>query len=207
VHCTPNKCGRHVHRSVFAEYQERVKSYHQTSAYQKAMDKRKVWVEPLFAEGKQWHGMGRFRLRRLWRVNCEAQIIAAGQNLKRLLQQRGWGRRPFPTPAGALLAPPNDQTDEPHRYDLLKSSKRSVAVLSLLALESSRCLSSSNKLVFSHHQHVFDVFTVSVSRGHSSSLEFSLAAPSSGFASRKAHTFCWKLDRAFFNRLVRLLTQ
>ncbi len=33
------------------------------------------------------------------RVNCEALRIAAGQNLKRLLKKRGWGRRPFPTEA------------------------------------------------------------------------------------------------------------
>jgi hypothetical protein len=43
--------------------------------------------------------MWRFRLRRLWRVNCEALRIAAGQNLKRLLKKRGWGRRPFPAEA------------------------------------------------------------------------------------------------------------
>jgi hypothetical protein len=58
-----------------------------------------VWVEPLCAEGKDWHGMRRFRLRRLWRVNCEALMRAAGQNLKRLLQKRGWGRRPYPAEA------------------------------------------------------------------------------------------------------------
>ena len=63
------------------------------------MNKRKVWVEPLFAEAKDWHGLRRFRLRLLWRVNCEALRIAAGQNLKRLLKKRGWGRRPFPTEA------------------------------------------------------------------------------------------------------------
>ena len=100
-HCTPNKRGRHVHRSFFADYQERVKGYHQTDAYQRAMDKRKVWVEPLFAEAKDWHGMRRFRLRRLWRINCEALVIASGQSSKRLLQKRGWGRRPFPTQAVA----------------------------------------------------------------------------------------------------------
>ena len=32
----------------------------------------------------------------LWRVNTEAFLIAAGQNLKRLLQRQGWGRRPLP---------------------------------------------------------------------------------------------------------------
>jgi hypothetical protein len=63
------------------------------------MRKRSVWVEPLFAEGKDWHGMRRFRLRLLWRVNIEALRIAAGQNLKRLLKKRGWGRRLFPTVA------------------------------------------------------------------------------------------------------------
>ena len=59
--------------------------------------------QPLFAEGKDWHGMRRFRLRRLWRVNCEALMRAAGQNLKRLLKRRGWGRRPCP--AEAMYAP------------------------------------------------------------------------------------------------------
>ncbi len=91
--------GRLVHRSFHANYLERVKNYHQTPAYQKAMRKRKVWVEPLFAEAKDCHGLRRFRLRLLWRVNCEALRIAAGQNLKRLLKKRGWGRRPFPVEA------------------------------------------------------------------------------------------------------------
>ena len=63
------------------------------------MRKRKVWVEPLFAEAKDWHGLRRFRLRRLRRVNIEALRTAARQNLKRLLKKRGWGRRPFPTEA------------------------------------------------------------------------------------------------------------
>ena len=95
--CTSSEHGRQVHRSFHASYLERVKGYHQTQAYQKAMNKRKVWVEPLFAEAKDWHGLRRFRLHLLWRVNIEALRIAAGQNLKRLLKKRGWGRRPFPT--------------------------------------------------------------------------------------------------------------
>ena len=79
-----------------------MQAYQQTPAYKKALRKRRVWVDPLFAEGKQWHVMRRFRLRRLWRVNSEALLLASGQNLKRLLQQRGWGRRPFPS--GAAMA-------------------------------------------------------------------------------------------------------
>ena len=97
--CTTSTQGRRVYRHVGEEYLERVRTYQQTQAYQKAMNKRQVWVEPLFAEAKDWHGLRRFRLRLLWRVNCEALRIAAGQNLKRLLKKRGWGRRPFPVEA------------------------------------------------------------------------------------------------------------
>jgi hypothetical protein len=97
--CTTSKQGRSLCRSVDEPCLERVRAYQQTAPYKKALRKRQVWVEPLFAEGKDWHGMRRFRLRRLWRVNCEALMRAAGQNLKRLLQKRGWGRRPYPAEA------------------------------------------------------------------------------------------------------------
>ncbi len=107
-HCTPSEHGRSLRRSFDEEYLDRVRAYHITEPYQKAMRKRSVWVEPLFAEGKEWHGMRRFRLRRLWRVNCEALMRAAGQNLKRLLKKRGWGRRPWPQgAANALVEPPS----------------------------------------------------------------------------------------------------
>jgi transposase len=95
-HCTASGEGRIVHRSFFAEYVERVKGYHETEAYYKAIRKRQVWVEPLFGEAKDWHGLRRFRLRGLWKVNCEALRIAAGQNLKRWLKARGWGHRHLP---------------------------------------------------------------------------------------------------------------
>jgi transposase len=101
--CTASSQGRQVHRSLYAEYLDRVRAYHQTPAYEKAMAKRKVWVEPLFGEAKDWHGLSRFRLRGLWQVNVEALLIATGQNLKRLLRKRGWGRRPWPN--GAPEAP------------------------------------------------------------------------------------------------------
>jgi Transposase DDE domain len=101
--CTTSDQGRVLKRSFDEEYLEQVRAYHATEPYQKAMRKRSVWVEPLFAEGKQWHGMRRFRLRLLWRVNCEALRIAAGQNLKRLLKKRGWGRHPYPAEAICAL--------------------------------------------------------------------------------------------------------
>jgi hypothetical protein len=82
-----------------------VRGYHATEHFAKAMSKRQVWVEPLFAEAKDWHGLRRFRLRGLEKVNGEALLIAAGQNLKRLLSWRGWGRRPFPSGAAGVVLP------------------------------------------------------------------------------------------------------
>jgi hypothetical protein len=83
--CTKSKKGRWVRRSFEEEYLERVRGYVDTEAYRKALRKRQVWVEPLFAEAKEWHGSRRFRLRRLEKVNTEALLIGAGQNIKRLL--------------------------------------------------------------------------------------------------------------------------
>jgi hypothetical protein len=79
-----------------------VRAYQSTAASQTAVRKRRVWVEPLFAAAKDWHGLRRFRLRRLWRVTTEALLIATGQNLKRLLSWRGWGHRPWPSGAPGL---------------------------------------------------------------------------------------------------------
>jgi hypothetical protein len=103
--CTTCPRGRRISRSLDEAYLNRVRSYHTTEAYAKAMRKRQVWVEPLFAEAKDWHGLRRFRLRGLERVNGEALLIAAGQNLKRLLSRWGWGRRPFPTGAAGVVLP------------------------------------------------------------------------------------------------------
>jgi hypothetical protein len=103
--CTATTHGRQVRRSFHAEYLERVRAYHATAAYEKAMRKRKVWVEPLFAEAKQRHGLRRCRLRGLPKVNCDALVIAAGQNLKRWLAAGGWGRRHGP--CGSLSAAPS----------------------------------------------------------------------------------------------------
>jgi len=48
VQCTTSNQGRRVYRHVAEEYLERVRTYQQTLAYQKALRKRQVWVEPLF---------------------------------------------------------------------------------------------------------------------------------------------------------------
>src|SRR5215216_5428979 len=84
--CTGSISGRHIFRSFFQEYLDKAESYRQTEAYLKAIRKRSVWVEPLFGEAKEFHRLRRFRLRRLRKVNIEGVMVAAGQNLKRLIQ-------------------------------------------------------------------------------------------------------------------------
>ncbi len=106
--CTPGTTGRRVHRSLHEPYLERVRAYHATESFEKAMRKRAVWIEPLFGEAKQWHGLRQFRLRGLMKVNTESLLTAAGQNLKRWLVATGWGRRH--APCGALPLP-----TRPHR--------------------------------------------------------------------------------------------
>ena len=93
--CTKSKKGRWIRRSFDEEYLERIRSYGDTEAYRKALRKRAVWVEPLFAEAKDWHGLRRFRLRRLEKVNTEALLTAAGQNVKRLVAARDRSPRHF----------------------------------------------------------------------------------------------------------------
>ena len=83
--CTGGKSGRAVNRNFDEAHFERVKGYHGLAAYKKAMRTRKVWIEPMFAEAKQGHGVDRLRLRRLERANTEVLVTAAGQNVKRLL--------------------------------------------------------------------------------------------------------------------------
>jgi transposase len=94
LRCTTNKNGRQLRRYPGERYVDRVRAYRETEPYRRAIRKRKVWVEPLFAEAKAWHGMRRFRLRTLRRVNAEALMVAAGQNLKRLLALGGRLGRP-----------------------------------------------------------------------------------------------------------------
>ncbi len=102
--CTRSKTGREIHRSVFQEYLDRAEAYRETEAYKKAMRKRQLWPEPLFAEAKDWHRLRRFRLCRLAKVNVEGLMVASWQNLKRLLTHQGWGKRRGPAGWGAAFA-------------------------------------------------------------------------------------------------------
>jgi hypothetical protein len=86
--CTTSATGRLLHRPFDQAYIERVRGYHETPSCRRAIRKRKVWVEPLFGEAKTLRGLRRFRLRGLEKVNTEGLMIAAGQNLKRLLRHQ-----------------------------------------------------------------------------------------------------------------------
>ncbi|MEO0562415.1 MAG: IS1182 family transposase, partial [Chloroflexota bacterium] len=99
--CTTNKRGRTLHRSFFQNQLDRAAKLRETNAYEKAMRKRQVWVEPMFGEAKQWHGLRRFRLRRLWRVNIESLMVASVQNIKRLLNPRRRSSPIQPDPVGS----------------------------------------------------------------------------------------------------------
>ena len=104
--CTTSSEARKIRRGPFEPSVDRLRDYHTTAAYAKAMRKRQVWVEPLFAEAKAWHGLRRLRLRGLINANIQGLLIAAGQNLKRFLAASGWGRRH--APCGSLVALPRE---------------------------------------------------------------------------------------------------
>jgi transposase len=125
--CTPGDSGRVLMRSFDEEILERVRAYRKTEPYEKALRKRKVWVEPMFAEAKEWHGMRRFRLRGLWQVNVEALVVAAGQNIKRLLDSSGMEPRKL-AQAQALRHPP-PPTSSANRRFLPGSHRRSPTPL------------------------------------------------------------------------------
>ena len=77
--------------------------FQQTQAYQKALRKRQVWVEPKLAELKQWHQGEKFRLRGAFKVNIEVLLKAAGQNIKQLLKAKTQQNKPQPPTTIAVI--------------------------------------------------------------------------------------------------------
>ena len=124
-HCTPGDGGRVLMRSFDERLLERVRAYRGSGPYEKAL--RKVWVEPMFAEAKEWHGMRRFRLRTLWRVNAEAMVTAAGQNIKRLLALSGRGPRKLAQ--AEALRPPASTSSTNSRFLQDSQLRRSTPLL------------------------------------------------------------------------------
>ncbi|MAU11749.1 MAG: transposase [Anaerolineaceae bacterium] len=100
--CTTSKQGRRVSHSMHKHHLDQVQAYQDTFAYHKAMRKRQVWVEPKFAELKVWHLGSKYRLRGLRKVNIEALLKAAGQNIKQLLKAKNRKSSPIP-PTNSML--------------------------------------------------------------------------------------------------------
>lgn len=68
--CTTSDHGRMIHRSLYEAYLDRVRGYHATEAYQKAVRKRQVWVADLAIKGLTSVGHKRGR--------CRRQVTAGG---------------------------------------------------------------------------------------------------------------------------------
>jgi transposase len=103
--CTPVKHGRTISHTIYKIYEDRVAAYQATPAYQKAMRKRQVWIEPKFGEVKQWHQGHRFRLRGVRKTNIEGLLKATGQNIKQLLKAKTRKNRPKPPANVAAIRP------------------------------------------------------------------------------------------------------
>jgi transposase len=136
--CTTSDRGRILYRPFDEDFYDRVRRYRGTEPYEKALRKRAVWVEPLFGEAKEWHGMDRFRLRRLKKVNIEALMVAAGQNMKRLVASCGRG----PTPVAQAVA--------------LRLPEPSFSYSRCHARRRHRCISRHTRRSFSIRWTVFD---------------------------------------------------
>jgi hypothetical protein len=102
--CTDSPKRRQVTRSFAEAYLERVRGDHATKEFEGHAQTHSLggtpvrrsqglaWAAPLPPAGSE-------------NVNSEALLIAAGQNLKRLLSHRGWGRRPCPSGAAGVILP------------------------------------------------------------------------------------------------------
>jgi hypothetical protein len=108
--CTTNERGRSLRRAPLEEYVDVVRAYQGSEPYEKALRKRRVWVEPLFGEAKQWHRLLSFRLRMLEKVNIEGLMVASGQNIKRLVGARGRGPRDMAQAAALPLLEPTHRS-------------------------------------------------------------------------------------------------
>lgn len=89
THCLPENAkhrARFVYRSPHQHEIDRVRKRQNTQTFIRKMIHRRGSIEGLFAEAKQFHGLGRARYRRLERVSIQALMTAIAQNAKRAVQ-------------------------------------------------------------------------------------------------------------------------
>jgi len=91
--------------------------------------RQRTRLEHLFAEAKDHHGLARARGRGLTRVDQQVKLTAATQNLKRLMQSRGWKRA---ASSAAMLSmrtkTPRICRAKAHRIVLRHLLKRTLAI-------------------------------------------------------------------------------
>jgi hypothetical protein len=101
-------------------------------------------------------GCGAFAYDGTGHVNGFALVIASGQNLKRLLQKQGWGRRPFPTEAMALMPPAKRETEASFSTRTRTPLSRAVAVtFTTLFNSSTTCFPTRKGWFFSTSSQLF----------------------------------------------------
>jgi hypothetical protein len=76
-------------RSFSVDSLDKVRGQYENETYEKAVQKRHVWVLPLFVAAKQWQGLRRLRPRGSRNANIQGLVNEAGQNLKRFLAATG----------------------------------------------------------------------------------------------------------------------
>ena len=86
---------------------EGMRSEWQQITMERAIRTRQVWVELLFAEAKEWHGLRWLRLQGLLNANIQGLLTTVGQNLKRFLAATGSGQQHAPCAGASWTLRPN----------------------------------------------------------------------------------------------------
>lgn len=101
--CTRGTGGRTVTRPMYAELVAAGQAQAQSAAARHSFARRRHVMEGSFADARNNHGFKRARWRRLWRQQIQDWLIAAVQNLRILIRQRG---QPGPAAAPRILSAP-----------------------------------------------------------------------------------------------------
>jgi len=89
--CTKSKNGRRVGRLLYQDDVDWADGCLSRPERRRLMTRRKICVEGSFADAANNHGFKRARWRRLMRVRIQGLLIAAVQNVRKLLKACRWG--------------------------------------------------------------------------------------------------------------------
>lgn len=87
--CTSSLSGRRIHRHERQAQLDNLRALANSPAARKDRRRRKHLIEGSFADATNNHGFKRSRWRRLWRQQIQDHLIAACQNVRILLRNRG----------------------------------------------------------------------------------------------------------------------